>query len=141
MAKERFTQIAKKLQEENMGKIILIRCGIFFCAIGKDAVILNNIIKYKPICQEKEVCKCGIPVHTFKETIPKLIETEYSYIVYDYDKEDKTPKEIYRIEGKPIFEEQENIGCEQCWYYKNKKKDTKDYINELQKLMENKNNE
>ena len=35
----------------------------FLFGIGKDAVILNNAIKYKPICMVKEVCKCGIPVN------------------------------------------------------------------------------
>ena len=108
----------------------------FLFGIGKDAVILNNAIKYKPICMVKEVCKCGIPVNTFKQVIPKFVETGYSYIVYDYNKEDKTVQEIYRIEGEEIFENKENIGCENCWYYKNKTKDTKDYIRELQKLME-----
>ncbi len=30
----------EKLQEKNEGKIILIKNGIFFIAIGKDAVVL-----------------------------------------------------------------------------------------------------
>ena len=30
----------EKLQEKNEGKIILIKSGIFFIAIGKDAVVL-----------------------------------------------------------------------------------------------------
>ena len=37
-----------KSQAENKGKIVLIRCGIFFTAIGTDAILLNkNIIRVK----------------------------------------------------------------------------------------------
>ena len=82
------------------------------------------------------VCKIGIPVSCFKQVIPRLVETGYSYIVYDYTKEDKNFREIYRIDGEEIYEEKENIGCENCWYGINKKKDTKEYVKELQKLME-----
>lgn len=141
MAKEKFMEIVERLQKENYGKIVLIRIGIFFCGIGKDAVILNNLIKYKPICMQKEICKIGIPVSCFKQVIPRLVETGYSYIVYDYNKEKQKTMEIYRIDGEEIYEEQENIGCEKCWYNKNKLKDTKDYIKELQKLMEKENDE
>lgn len=139
MAKEKLISIVKRLQQENPGKIILIRCGIFFCGIGKDAVILDKLIKYRPICLEKEICKIGIPVNCFKQVIPNLVQTGYSYIVYDYDKQEQKVGEIYRIEGNEIFEERENIDCEKCWYNANKVKSPEEYIKELQKLMENEN--
>ena len=41
--------MVKRLQEENPGKVVLVRNGIFLCGIGKDAVIMNNILKYKPM--------------------------------------------------------------------------------------------
>ena len=87
MVKEKFVEKVKRLQQKNPGKIVLIRSGIFFCGIGKDAVILNNLIKYKPICIQSGICKIGIPVSCFKQVIPKLVQTGYSYIVYDYNKE------------------------------------------------------
>ena len=139
MAKEKFIDIVKRLQKENQGKIILVRSGIFFCGIGKDAVILQELIKYKPICAQDYVCKIGIPVSSFKQIIPRLIETGYSYVVYDYNKEERKTLEIYRIDGNEIYEEKENIICEKCWYYANKQKDTNEYIKELQDLMEKEN--
>ena len=139
MAKEKFIDIVKRLQKENQGKIILVRSGIFFCGIGKDAVILQELIKYKPICAQDYVCKIGIPVSSFKQIIPRLIETGYSYVVYDHNKEERKTLEIYRIDGNEIYEEKENIICEKCWYYANKQKDTNEYIKELQDLMEKEN--
>lgn len=136
MSKEKFIEKVKKIQKENIGKIVLIRNGIFFCGIGKDAVILSRITKYKTICMEKEICKIGIPVKNFKQIIPKLIETGYSYVVYDYEKEGQKIKEIYKIDGEEIYEEEENIKCETCWYYEKKQKTTIEYIEELKNLME-----
>ena len=48
MSKERFIEMVKRLQNENKGKIVLVRNGIFLCGIGKDAVIMNNLLGYKP---------------------------------------------------------------------------------------------
>ena len=35
-------EYVKKLQEENKGYITLVKCGVFFVALGKDAVILSE---------------------------------------------------------------------------------------------------
>ena len=134
--KEKFIDKVKKIQQENKGKIVLVRSGIFFCGYGKDAVIVIKLINYKPICAQEGICKIGIPVNCFKEVIPRLVETGYSYIVFDYTKETKEIKEIYRIEGEEISEEKQNIDCETCWYGKNRFKSTEEYLKELQKLME-----
>lgn len=73
--KEKFIDKVKKMQQENPGKILLVRNGIFFCGFGKDAVIVNKAMNYKPICAQEEICKIGIPVNGFKEVIPTLLET------------------------------------------------------------------
>lgn len=122
--KEKFIDKVKKIQQENKGKIVLVRSGIFFCGYRKDAVIVNKLINYKPICAQEGICKIGIPVNCFKEVTPRLVETGYSYIVFDYTKETKEIKEIYRIEGEKISEEKQNIDCETCWYGKNRFKST-----------------
>ena len=72
MSKERFIEMVKRLQNENKGKIVLVRNGIFLCGIGKDAVIMNNLLGYKPICFQKEICKIGIPISYFKQNIRML---------------------------------------------------------------------
>ena len=51
----KFYEIVKKLQKENKGKIVLIRNGIFYCAIGKDAVLMNNVLGYIPVCFKENV--------------------------------------------------------------------------------------
>lgn len=133
MAREKFIEMVKRLQKENEGKVVLVRNGIFLCGIGKDAVIMHNLLKYKPVCFQNGICKVGIPISYFKKTIPKLIETGYSYVIYDYSRETKSEFEIYRIEQKEIYEEKSNINCENCWYCENRKKDTKEYIKEIKK--------
>ena len=97
---------------------------------------MNKLINYKPVCIQKGICKIGISVSCFKDVMPRLVETGYSYIVYDYTKETGEIKEIYRIDGDEIYEEKENIDCTNCWYGINRLKGTKEYIQELQKLME-----
>lgn len=97
---------------------------------------MKRLLNYKTICMRKEICKIGIPVSCFKQEISKLIETGYSYVVYDYDKNIDKIFEIYRIEQAEIYEERENIGCKDCWYFENRKKDTKEYMKELKALME-----
>ena len=133
MAVEKFIDMVERLQRENKGKIILIRNGAFICGIGKDAVIMHNILKYKPTCFKNEICKIGIPVSQLKKTIPKLIETGYSFIVYDYNKEQHREIEIYRIEQEEIEEEKENVECKNCWYFEKRKKEISKYIEELKK--------
>ena len=41
----RFNQKVKELKklEENKGKMVLVRCGIFVIATGKDAILLNKL--------------------------------------------------------------------------------------------------
>ena len=110
----KFLEIVRKLQKENKGYVILIRCGIFFATIGKDAVFMNKQFGSTPVCIQENLCKCGIPVNTFEKYIPKLRKSGYSYIIYDYDKSGEY-KEVGRIEGKMIEETEEHLECETCW--------------------------
>lgn len=57
----KFVQEIEKLQKENEGSIILAKNGIFFVAIGKDAIILNEELGLKLTCMRKELCKTGYP--------------------------------------------------------------------------------
>ena len=58
----KFYDVVEELQKDNKGYIVLVRCGIFFTAIGKDAVILQSLFGLAPVCIKKNVCKCGFPV-------------------------------------------------------------------------------
>ena len=132
----KYYEIVKKLQEENKGKIVLVRNGIFYCAIGKDAVLLHNILGYIPVCFKEKICKCGIPVRGIEVAIPKLINSGYGYIIYDYKKENQKYEEIFRLEGRYVDEKSNNINCEKCWYKENRMKSTKEYVGNLKKLAQ-----
>ena len=54
-----------------------------------------------------------------------MVESGYSYIIYDYNKETKEYKEIYRIEGHEVHEVNENINCN---LYRCQNKHTKNII-------------
>ena len=118
----KFYDIVKKIQNENEGYIILVRCGIFYNAIGKDAVFMQGKFGLGTICIKNEICKNGIPVSSIEKFIPKLQKSGYSYKIYNYSKETNKVKELYTIEGKLLEETRNNIGCEKCAYYNKKSK-------------------
>ena len=88
------------LQKINAGKIVLVKIGAFYIAKGKDAVLLNKLLKLKNTCLEKEICKVGFPVNSLNKYIEKLNELEYGYIVYNYDSKENRLTQILRKEGK-----------------------------------------
>lgn len=132
----KYSEIVKKLQMENKGKIVLVRNGIFYCAIGKDAVLMHDVLGYMPVCFKEGVCKCGVPVNAVEKVIPKMLRSGYGYVFYDYKKEEKSYKEILELKGKYVDSLENNIGCDKCWYGKNRMKSTEEYVEELGKLME-----
>lgn len=55
----KYTELLQQLQEENKGHIILMKNGIFFIAIGKDALELNKLLGLKLTCMRRGLCKVG----------------------------------------------------------------------------------
>ena len=78
----KFYEIVKKLQVENEGYIILVRCGIFYNAIGKDAVFMQEKFGLGTICLKSGICKNGIPVSSIEKFVPKLQKSGYSYKIF-----------------------------------------------------------
>ena len=74
----------KLLQEKESGKIVLVNIGNFYVASGKDAVLLNKILDFKLTCLEKGICKVGFPISALEKYTNKILEKQYSYIVYRY---------------------------------------------------------
>lgn len=103
----KFNEIVKNLQERNKGYIVLVRNGIFFIAIGKDAVIIHEIFDLKPICFREKTCKCVIPVKSIEKYISKInaslnVQRIYLRIMYknrwiDVKKFDIAMSKIYEI--------------------------------------------
>ena len=115
----KFNEIVEELQERNKGYIVLVRNGIFFIAIGKDAVKIHEIFGLKPICFREKTCKCVIPVKAIEKYINKIAEKSLSVILYNYIKIEENinvTEEIFRKNNKKIYEEKSNIECSKCWY-------------------------
>ncbi len=116
----RFNQKVKELKklEENKGKMVLIRCGIFVIATGEDAILLSKLYGLKVTCFEKDECKVGMPV-SFLLKYLELIEDEgYGYVLYDYGKGTKELVVQYKFDGKENTEVRKCKICKECAYYK-----------------------
>ena len=111
----RFAKKVKELknEEENKGKIVLVRCGIFVIATGVDAILLNQLYGLKVTCFEESVCKVGMPVGFILKYL-ELIEKEgYGYVLYDYAKDSKELVEKYKFEGKENSEKEQCKNCKE----------------------------
>ena len=107
-----------KNREENKGKIVLIRCGIFFIAIGTDAVLLNKLYGLKVTCFKENICKVGIPVSFALKYLELIEKDNYSYILYDYEKNTKELIPQYKFKGEINTEEKTCKQCKECAHYK-----------------------
>ena len=67
-------EILKKKEE---GKIVLVKLGTFYVAVGEDAVLLHKRIDLKCTCYKMNICKVGFPVIALDKYVEKLNETKY----------------------------------------------------------------
>ena len=117
----KFLERVEKLQKENEGYLVFVKCGIFFDVVGKDAVAIQQMTELRPVCIKENVCKCGIPVKTFARFLKQFSnEHKVALVVYDYDKVSEKYNEIIRMEGKKITETKTCEQCEECWYSRNR---------------------
>lgn len=116
----KFINLLEELQsqEENKDKIILAKCGAFFVAIGKNAVFLNQYIGLKLTCAKPNLCKVGIPVNSIMKYMDMLEMLDYTFLIYDYNKENKKLVLKYKYFGHKKIEENYEAECEGCEYYK-----------------------
>lgn len=145
-----FKKIVESLQQEekNQGFLILIRCGVFFVGIGKDAVILAEKLGITNICFTEGVCKCGIPVNRMDKMLRKIIDKDISVAIYEYNPKgiEKDSSEKYkllrRIVMKPVEETRTCLNCEKCIYYDKRAKSsiasTEDIIEGIDKILSEK---
>lgn len=110
----KFTEIVENLQEKNPGTAILVKNGIFFVAIGKDAITLNEKIGLKRTCMKDNLCKVGFLVKSSEKYIRTLKDEEISFALYTIDKNTNEPEEILRYKGKEITETRTSVNCQDC---------------------------
>ena len=60
----KYTELVEKLQKQERNRRIMVKCGAFIVALGKDAIILNKILGLKLSCQKDKLCKAGIPLQS-----------------------------------------------------------------------------
>ena len=82
-----FSQMLEILQDKDSSKVILIKLGHFYIATGRDAVLLHKKLNLKCTCFKNNICKVGIPVNSLEKYVEKFNQMQYSYIIYEYDKQ------------------------------------------------------
>ena len=115
----KFLEMVEDLQKEekNQNKIILVKCGVFFVAIGKDALLLHEILGLNVTCIKPGICKVGIPISNCIKYTDKLEKLGYGYTLYDYNSKNKKVEAKYEFDGKANTEKEKNMGCKDCKYY------------------------
>ena len=112
----KFLEMVEDLQKRE-NKIILVKCGIFFVAIGRDAVFLNKILNLNVICIKPGICKVGIPISNIFKYTDKLEKNGYGYVLYDYNSKNKQIEKKYIFEGNFNKKLEKNLGCRNCKNY------------------------
>lgn len=95
-----FGKMMELLQIKNKGKIVFCNAGNFYIAIGKDAVLLKELLGLQLSCFKTEVCKVGFPIASLEKYMGLIEETEYGYIVYYLDKEKSKLEVVTQYNGK-----------------------------------------
>lgn len=145
-----FKKIVESLQkaEENEGFLVLIRCGVFFLGVGKDAVILTENLGVTNTCFAEGICKSSIPVCKIDKMISKIVSRNISVVIYDYNpkglEKDKNKKVelLRRIVMSPIEENRTCLECEKCIYNDTRMKSsiasTEEIVRGIDSILENK---
>ena len=121
----KYLEIVKKLQNLscNTDVLVLVRSGVFFYGVGKDAIILTEKLGLNYCCMKKELCKCAIPVIKIEKIIKILQDKKISFAIYDYKPKGineigvEKYKEIGRYISSPISETREHFDCSKCKYH------------------------
>ena len=124
-------EVIENLQERNKGHIVIIKNGIFFIGVGKDALALNELLGLKLTCMKKNMCKVGFQVKSVEKYISKLEEKKKSFVIYTYDKEKEQTEELYKYTNENIEESEICIDCSKC---DNKKESEQDILERVRKL-------
>ena len=132
-----FSKMMELLQTKEKGRIVFCNMGNFYVAIGKDAVLLNQLIDIKVSCFKEEICKVGFPIISLEKYTDKIEEKQYSYVIYYFDQKREKLEILKRYNGKrenKIL--QENINCYICSKNINKYKKQDKYIQALTELYQ-----
>lgn len=118
----KYVDLLESLQKkkENEGHIVMMKNGLFFIGIGKDAIILNKLLNLKCVCMRENLCKAGFQIRSVEKYIKELKKLNKSFVIYNYDKENQQEDEIIRFQSENVFENRNCLECKNC----NNKKET-----------------
>ena len=133
-----FCEMMELLQKRESGKIIFCNMGNFYIAIGKDAVLLNNLLRLNVSCIKPEMCRVGFPINSLEKYTDLIIQKRYSYAIYYFEQKTEELQIIEDYEGKYKNNlEDNNINCYICSKSIKQYKKPDKYIKALSKLYEN----
>lgn len=120
----KFYEFIEFLQKENHDRIVMVKSGAFFNAIGKDAIILDRVLGLKKTCHARFLCKCGMPVSYVHDNMEKfkkrLKEKNISIVIYDemkngdYRYKDRNYGILFELNGQSIKKDRYEIYCKGC---------------------------
>lgn len=125
-----FSDKILELQEKYPSDIILVKNGIFFVAIGRDALFLSEKLKLKCTCWKSEMCKVGFLVRSAENYIKTMKQLGISFRMYILN-ENKKEELIYNNEGN--LENNYNK-ANKCNYCSLKRETDEDIIQRLRDL-------
>ena len=133
-----FSKMKELLQQKEKDKIVICNMGNFYVSIGRDAVLLNQLIDIKVSCFKEEICKVGFPIMSLEKYTDKIEEKQYSYVVYYFDQKSEKLEILKRYNGKRQNNMLlENTNCYICSKNINKYKKQDKYIQALAELYNN----
>ena len=129
-----FSQMLDILRKKHREKIVLINAGAFFIAVGEDAVLLNNKLKLRCTCFKNNICKVGVPINSIDKYLEKIRNLNYSYVIYNFNKQEGSLTLMQEYVGKPNGTKRNNINCLICKGISKYKDD--EYLEAIRKLYE-----
>lgn len=130
-----FSKMMELLQIKNKGKIVFCNAGNFYIAVGKDAILLNEILDFKLSCLKQEICKIGFPIQSLEKYTDLIQEKGYSYIVYYFNQEKEELEVLLDYNGKIKNNIQaQKLNCYTCKHSTKVYKKPDKYILALSKL-------
>lgn len=124
-----FLGLVTKIKEKNSGKVVIVKSGIFYYALGDDALIMEKYCKLDKICFSANICKVGFPLNSLEKYMDMLKYNSISFCVYGFGYEnnfidenvfkykDKEYGKIFEFQGENVDYSLVKKDCFNCKFY------------------------
>jgi len=82
--KQNYDYMKRKLNERNDDRILLMRCGDFYEAMGEDAKIVADVCGIV-LTKREDYYMAGFPHHALDTYLPKLVRAGHRVAICDCD--------------------------------------------------------